>query len=632
MLRVKRDDGIAVYVNGTEVVRDNLPTGTLTAGTYPTTKVTAADGVAWKQFTIPTSSLVNGDNTIAAEVHQDSRNDTRAVFDLTLSGTVNSSGPVVTISSPAPNGALRTSPVALTGLCTSADGNVTVTVGGAASTVLGAPCVANGWTASAPLADGAYTVAASQTDGSGVTGSTGAIPFTVDTVTPAVAVTAPTDGVTLASGSPQITGTCSTGDGTVSVAVSGAAARALTAPCSSGTFAATPSTALPSGAYSVTAAQTDAAGNTGTSAAATFSVDTTAPATTNNTASIGNAWKTTPQTVTLTPTDVGVGVAHTYFTTDGSTPTAASPEGTSILLDASGTYTIKYFSVDALGNTEGVKTAATQIRIDLTAPTAVTTFPADGGSYNATGWAAGCSTANRICGTAADTPSGISTVRVRLQRASDARYWNGSSWVVASTNLTPTGTTTWYVPLATSALTNGTTYTTTVVVTDVAGNVTSTPTVFSYDTTAPSTTSAATTNRNGAVEAGDTVSVTFGEAINPATVPASAMLTLSRGRSGNTTWAVNGFTNGSLSTGNTGYLKQPGFGSTYTVTFAGTVALSNGNRTVTFTVTGGCGGSSCAQLSTTAVSGSWSYTPATTLRDLAGNAATGTRTTSSVMF
>ncbi len=30
-LRVKRDDGIAVYVNGTEVARDNLPAGTLTA-------------------------------------------------------------------------------------------------------------------------------------------------------------------------------------------------------------------------------------------------------------------------------------------------------------------------------------------------------------------------------------------------------------------------------------------------------------------------------------------------------------------------------------------------------------------------------------------------------------------------
>ena len=119
---MKRDDGIAVYVNGTEVARDNLPTGTLTAGTYPTTKVTAADGVTWKQFTIPTSVLVPGDNTIAAEVHQDAHSDSRAVFDLSLAGTVNNSGPVVTVSSPTPGAALKTSPVTLKGICTSADG------------------------------------------------------------------------------------------------------------------------------------------------------------------------------------------------------------------------------------------------------------------------------------------------------------------------------------------------------------------------------------------------------------------------------------------------------------------------------------------------------------------------------
>jgi hypothetical protein len=186
--------------------------------------------------------------------------------------------------------------------------------------------------------------------------------------------------------------------------------------------------------------------------------------------------------------------------------------------------------------------------------------------------------------------------------------------------------------MATSNLTNGVTYTFTVTVTDAAGNVTATPSVFVYDTTGPSAASSATTNKNGSVQAGDTVSITFGEALNPATVAATGTLTLSRGRTGNTTWAVNGFTNGALSTGNTGYLRQPNFGSTYTVTYAGTLALSNTNRTVTFTVTGACGGS-CTQLNTTAASGSWVFTPATSLRDVAGNTATGTLTSSStVMF
>ena len=70
------------------MLRNNLPAGTLTAATFSSTKVTAADGIAWYTFTIPGSALVAGDNVIAAEVHQDSKSDTRGVFDLELAATV----------------------------------------------------------------------------------------------------------------------------------------------------------------------------------------------------------------------------------------------------------------------------------------------------------------------------------------------------------------------------------------------------------------------------------------------------------------------------------------------------------------------------------------------------------------
>src|SRR5439155_12076731 len=82
-----------------------------------------------------------------------------------------------------------------------------------------------------------------------------------------------------------------------------------------------------------------------------------------------NGWKNTSQTVTLTPTDTGSGVAATYYTTNGSTPTTGSTQGTSISLTATGVYTIKYFSVDIAGNQEAGKTASTQIRIDKVLPT-----------------------------------------------------------------------------------------------------------------------------------------------------------------------------------------------------------------------------------------------------------------------
>jgi hypothetical protein len=115
--------------------------------------------------------------------------------------------------------------------------------------------------------------------------------------------------------------------------------------------------------------------NVGNTSSATFAVrpDSAAPTTTDNTVSIGSAWKNTNQTVTLSPSDgTGSGVAATHYTTNGSTPTTASPQGTSVALTADGIYTVKYFSVDNVSNSEAVKTAGTQIRIDKTPPTSVT--------------------------------------------------------------------------------------------------------------------------------------------------------------------------------------------------------------------------------------------------------------------
>ena len=97
----------------------------------------------------------------------------------------------------------------------------------------------------------------------------------------------------------------------------------------------------------------------GLTASDTFTVtpDTTAPATTDDTGTIGSAWRNAPVTVTLSPSDGGAGVAATYYTTDGSTPTTSSSQGTSVDLTSNGVYTIKYFSVDRVGNAEAVKTA-----------------------------------------------------------------------------------------------------------------------------------------------------------------------------------------------------------------------------------------------------------------------------------
>ena len=84
---------------------------------------------------------------------------------------------------------------------------------------------------------------------------------------------------------------------------------------------------------------------------------------------LGSGWFTTPQTVAFTALDSGGStVAATYYTTDGSTPTTSSASGSSVLLASSGTFTVRYFSVDQLGNAEPVRTAAVAIRLDLEVP------------------------------------------------------------------------------------------------------------------------------------------------------------------------------------------------------------------------------------------------------------------------
>lgn len=82
-LTTRADDGIAVYVNGTEVGRSNLPTGTLTPSTYalsaPSTATATANPV---HFTVPSSLLVEGTNVIAVEVHSNYKSTPSGSFDL----------------------------------------------------------------------------------------------------------------------------------------------------------------------------------------------------------------------------------------------------------------------------------------------------------------------------------------------------------------------------------------------------------------------------------------------------------------------------------------------------------------------------------------------------------------------
>lgn len=87
-MRLIRDDGAVVYLNGTEVYRSNLPTGTIAYNTLATDSLGGIDETNWLTSAIATNLLVNGTNVIAAEIHQADRTSSDLSFDFELTGTV----------------------------------------------------------------------------------------------------------------------------------------------------------------------------------------------------------------------------------------------------------------------------------------------------------------------------------------------------------------------------------------------------------------------------------------------------------------------------------------------------------------------------------------------------------------
>lgn len=102
-LRVMRDDGVVAYLNGTEVFRSNLPTGTITYNTLASAAIGGADESAFQQATISPSLLVAGTNVLAVEMHQSggTSSDISFALELTAGGSVTlTRGPYLQLGTP----------------------------------------------------------------------------------------------------------------------------------------------------------------------------------------------------------------------------------------------------------------------------------------------------------------------------------------------------------------------------------------------------------------------------------------------------------------------------------------------------------------------------------------------------
>ena len=103
-LSVIRDDGVAVYVNGVEILRDGLPAGA-TFDNFATQTLSSADEPIPITSTIaisslPAGTLVGGSNVLAVEVHQANLTSSDISFDLDLAMSGNALELRADLSSP----------------------------------------------------------------------------------------------------------------------------------------------------------------------------------------------------------------------------------------------------------------------------------------------------------------------------------------------------------------------------------------------------------------------------------------------------------------------------------------------------------------------------------------------------
>ena len=108
-LKLLRDDGGVVYLNGVEVFRSNMPTGSVNSSTIASAAVGGTDESAYFDTNISPSQLATGRNVLAVEIHQSSANSSDLSFNLELaSASIVTRAPYLQIGTP---------PNAQTGTC-----------------------------------------------------------------------------------------------------------------------------------------------------------------------------------------------------------------------------------------------------------------------------------------------------------------------------------------------------------------------------------------------------------------------------------------------------------------------------------------------------------------------------------
>ncbi len=94
-LNIVRDDGFVLYVNGVEVIRNNMPSGAISNATEASAAISGADETTPVTYVLPRCHFAEGSNTIAVEMHQSDPTSTDLSFNLELFGTTGGGTPTL---------------------------------------------------------------------------------------------------------------------------------------------------------------------------------------------------------------------------------------------------------------------------------------------------------------------------------------------------------------------------------------------------------------------------------------------------------------------------------------------------------------------------------------------------------
>jgi len=177
MVRLQRDDGAVVYLNGVEVFRSNMATGVVTSMTLA--MLAQDDGMALYAGPVDHTQLFPGNNVIAVEVHQNAATSSDVSFDLELLGNVVFQRPTVAITSPATGSVIGSPTVVLVAEATDSDGVISMVEFSEGGTVLGVVTNAPFYFVNSNTPSGSYSYTATAVDSTGLCSTSAPVVITV---------------------------------------------------------------------------------------------------------------------------------------------------------------------------------------------------------------------------------------------------------------------------------------------------------------------------------------------------------------------------------------------------------------------------------------------------------------------